>query len=334
MIHINPISKKTELINKKMLFLAGPIAGSENWQSKVIEDLSDLDIYIANPRREKDPNFNYEHQVDWESKHLAKADVIMFWIPNAIEDIEGRSYAQTSRFELGEWLAKTNYNRDYTKVVLGVEDGFPGKRYFQERAKNTNVTIYDNYEDTLQMVRKLMSARGEIFFTSDTHFGSQRALELSRRPFDSVNDMNVALVSNWNRLIRSYDTVYHLGDFGDISFINQLKGNIHLIMGNYEEEEIKKDSHYFDKLKKSFASIEANKTLELINGETIFLSHKPSGSNMNMFNAFGHIHGKQKCKIFGLDVGVDAHNYRPISEKTFLFYKDAIDHHYDDEVFL
>ena len=57
-----------------------------------------------------------------------------------------------------------------------------------------------------------------IYFTSDTHFNQQRTLELSRRPFDSVEHMNNILVQNWNNTVKQEDTVYHLGDFGDITY--------------------------------------------------------------------------------------------------------------------
>ncbi len=83
--------------DKKLVFLAGPIMGAENWQQRAIADLADLDIYIANPRREKSDNFNYDRQVEWETFYLSRADVVMFWLPLEAQHVEGRSYAQTSR---------------------------------------------------------------------------------------------------------------------------------------------------------------------------------------------------------------------------------------------
>mgnify|MGYP001387686297 CR=1 FL=1 len=51
-----------------------------------------------------------------------------------------------------------------------------------------------------------------VWFTSDTHFGQQRTLELSRRPFKDVAEMDNTMVKNWNNLVSPKDTVYHLGD--------------------------------------------------------------------------------------------------------------------------
>ena len=108
---ITPVSPEKDYSDKKIVFLAGPIKGAPNWQEEAIKDLSDLDIYVANPRRENVKNFNLDLQIAWESRFLAAADLILFWIPPKEEDIAGREYAQTSRFELGEWAAKTNYNK-------------------------------------------------------------------------------------------------------------------------------------------------------------------------------------------------------------------------------
>lgn len=45
------------------------------------------------------------------------------------------------------------------------------------------------------------------------------------------------------------------------------------------------------------------------------------------------IHGLRKVSTNGLNVGVDANHFRPISEDDVLFFKNAILNHYDYEVF-
>jgi calcineurin-like phosphoesterase family protein len=78
------------------------------------------------------------------------------------------------------------------------------------------------------------------FFTSDTHFGHARIIELSNRPFKSVQEMNEIIVHNWNALVRPDDTVYHLGDVAlgpiedSLKYISRLNGNITLIVGNHD----------------------------------------------------------------------------------------------------
>lgn len=330
---ITPVSPQTDYSNKKIVFLAGPIKGAPDWQSKAIRDLADLDVYIANPRRENVQNFNLDLQVDWESKFLALADVIMFWIPPKESDVAGRDYAQTSRFELAEWMAKTHYNHTRKQIVVGIDDAFFGKSYIVKRLKTENVPVYHTYAETLNKVRSLLKNNGRVFFTSDTHFGSERAMNLSRRPFISVKEMDDTLILNWNNEVASDDVVYHLGDFGDLNIRPYLHGKIHFILGNYETDALKENADLEVQFHKCFASVLPHNTLTLKNGEPVYLTHKPSECKKNMFNLFGHIHGLRKVSTNGLNVGVDANHFRPINEDDVLFFKDAILNHYDYEVF-
>lgn len=333
---ITPSSEVKDYNDKKMVFLAGPIQGAQNWQDNAIASLADMDIYIANPRMPESTDYN--EQIEWESHHLARADIIMFWIPAAANEVLGRSYGQTSSFELGEWLAKSKYNNYKTKVILGIDDGFSGKRYVVERLRSTNTAVHPTYEETLAQVRATLSGLGQVFFCSDTHFGSQKALKFSRRPFEDVEDMNWSIVRNWNKVVSPRDSVYHLGDFGDLEYAKHLNGNIHLILGNYEEELIAQNQQYLEELKSVFQSVQKELVVELVDNNLqktkVHLSHKPSDADMSLYNAFGHIHGRQMIKKFGLDVGVDAHHFIPLSSDGLLFYKNSTDKAYDEEVFL
>ncbi len=331
---ITPTSPEKNYSNKKIVFLAGPIKGAPDWQARAIKDLADLDIYVANPRRENVQNFNLDLQVDWESKFLALADVIMFWIPPKVADVAGRDYAQTTRFELSEWSAKTHYNREYKKIVVGIDNAFFGKSYIVKRLVAENVAVYDSYAATLKAVRTLIKGSGRIFFTSDTHFGSTRAMTLSRRPFASAKEMDAAMILNWNNKVASDDVVYHLGDFGDLNIRPYLHGKIHLILGNYETDAIRENSALSAELEQCFASVLPHDTLTLKDNEPVYLIHKPSECKRDMFNLFGHIHGLRKVSTNGLNVGVDANHFAPLSEDDVLFFKNAILNHYDYEVFL
>ena len=50
-----------------------------------------------------------------------------------------------------------------------------------------------------------------IYFTSDTHFGLQRTLELSKRPFANVGEMDFALLKPFRETIERVISE-HCGD--------------------------------------------------------------------------------------------------------------------------
>ena len=62
------------------------------------------------------------------------SDVILFWIPEEEEHVEGRSYAQTTRTEFGEYLALGK------KIIFGCYKDFPGKNILHLNSKSTNLT--------------------------------------------------------------------------------------------------------------------------------------------------------------------------------------------------
>ena len=74
--------------------------------------------------------------------------------------------------------------------------------------------------------------------------------------------------------------------------------------------------------------------------DRFFLFHEPLRGHERQLEEgkdyllFGHIHGRQKVKKFGLDVGVDGNNYEPYSIDDIHFYANALDKgYYDAEVF-
>lgn len=171
-----------------------------------------------------------------------------------------------------------------------------------------------------------------IQFTSDTHFDSERALHLSKRPFTSTQHMNECIINNQNSVITKNDIVYHLGDFGNFDYIKYLNGKIkYFIAGNYDKD-IKTKLYSFNNcylLKNEYNLVFDNFIFSLI--------HEPSNIKSNIkdvFYLFGHIHKLQMIKRNGLNVGIDCHNYTPISLETVLFYKTAIEKHYDHNVFI
>jgi calcineurin-like phosphoesterase family protein len=168
-----------------------------------------------------------------------------------------------------------------------------------------------------------------IYFTADTHFGSERTLMLSRRPFSSVAEMNIYLLEKWNSVVKPGDTVYHLGDYGHIhDYMTELNGIIHFLPDL--------DHDYFS-IAEAFRAgwnIIKNNHVVIIKGIPFNLIHKPTSGKNGTFYLFGHIHKTQMVKKNGLNVGVDCHNFTPASEDQVIFYYNAITKHYDENVFL
>ena len=80
---------------------------------------------------------------------------------------------------------------------------------------------------------------GRIFLTSDLHMGHDREFVWKVRGYDSVQAMNLSQVQKWNETVEDEDDVYALGDLmlgdpGNIEFIKQLKGKIHIVLGNHD----------------------------------------------------------------------------------------------------
>lgn len=51
-----------------------------------------------------------------------------------------------------------------------------------------------------------------IYFTSDLHFYHDNIIKHTNRPYRGFEEMNKALVHNWNQRVGPQDEVYILGD--------------------------------------------------------------------------------------------------------------------------
>jgi calcineurin-like phosphoesterase family protein len=154
-----------------------------------------------------------------------------------------------------------------------------------------------------------------IHFTSDTHFGHGGILRLSRRAFQSVTEMDTALIAAWNAVVAPGDTVYHLGDFcfrnarPAPDYLAELNGEVHLIVGNHDGATLSRHAA-------SFASVNQIREISL-NGKSIVLCHYPMrewhGCWRGAWHLFGHVHGRLNHEPVGysLDVGVDSNRFRP-----------------------
>lgn len=81
-----------------------------------------------------------------------------------------------------------------------------------------------------------------IYVTSDLHFCHDREFVYRPRGFNSIYEMNEALVWNWNQVVDPEDDVYLLGDImlndndTGLKLLKNLKGNIHIALGNHDTD--------------------------------------------------------------------------------------------------
>lgn len=154
-VHVPP-ARAT--VTRPLIFLAGPIQGAPDWQERAIAFITAAapDLDVASPRRPetKEGEFgesDYITQVDWEHDHLAIAaetGATLFWLANEAHHVPGRSYAQTTRFELGE--AVTLHRLTGARVVVGIDAGFTNARYLRRTIgkKTPRIPLCASLEET------------------------------------------------------------------------------------------------------------------------------------------------------------------------------------------
>ncbi len=151
-----------------------------------------------------------------------------------------------------------------------------------------------------------------IFFTADTHFGDHRTINIQKRPFDSVAEMDSVLIERWNGTVAPDDIVWHLGDVArrpaDVpTLLARLHGIKHLLRGNTDPAETV--------AAQGWASVGDYAEIE-VDGRRLVLCHYPfrswNGQHKGALNLHGHSHGRLKPMPRQYDVGVDPHHFAPV----------------------
>lgn len=146
-----------------------------------------------------------------------------------------------------------------------------------------------------------------VFLISDTHFGHANIIKYANRPFDSVEEMNEAMVENWNNVVKQGDKVYHLGDVTmnskSLDILSRLNGRKVLIKGNHDTQKLKfYTPHFYD--------IRGSHELD-----SFILTHIPvaleQSARYPQGNIHGHLHEKNMDNHWYINVSVEQINYTP-----------------------
>lgn len=272
---------------------------------------------------------------------MSKCSCLVFWI-----DRSEKHPGLTTNIEFGEWFKKKG-------IVIGMPDKAIKNEYLKIRLDTLKIPYYTTLEDTLNAALKHLKFKidtEDLYFTSDTHFNQQRTLELSKRPFPNLKEMDLTMMSNWNKLVTIKDTVIHAGDIGNLDTLPELLSNLNyktliLITGNYERRELDK----YKAIIKDFPNViaedegyhltEKNKDGKSIN---FFVCHEPVSplyhiakeyfGNEKFVTLFGHIHGRSFAKRNGFDIGTDYHQYTPLSLDDVMWFVNAMQY-WDENVY-
>lgn len=327
------------------IFLAGPCPREnydDDWRFEAFKILNNMgyDGTVITPTN---PGFNkarelygeqtIEHQTAWEREAMNKCSALVFWIARS-----KTKPARTTNIEFGEWYKKKG-------VYVGWPEDAIHNEYIAVKLNEQKKTPYDSLEnmlaDVVEKISNPYESQEKVYFTADTHFSQQRTLELSRRPFVDLTEMDLTMISNWNKTVTDNDIVYHAGDFIDpekIYDLPKLLNNLnfkelHWVLGNYDRPIL----NYIINLTKDFPRKIVLNFQEHIkyNNKKYVVVHEPN--DMKIFKAedeivlFGHIHGRAFAKVDGFDLATDYHNFTPISLEQVEWFRNAMQY-WDENV--
>jgi calcineurin-like phosphoesterase family protein len=188
-----------------------------------------------------------------------------------------------------------------------------------------------------------MSDTPNIWFSSDFHLGHKNIIKYSNRPFVHVTEMNETIIDNWNAKVKNDEVAYFLGDFCFGSekevgnYLRRMNGYIKILFGNHDKalRKFADNGVYSEKIE----FLDEYKEIK-IGDQHITLCHYAlrvfNRSHHGAWALYGHSHGTlpDDPHTLSIDVGVDVHNFFPISfeeikkimgKKSF----KPIDHHGD-----
>lgn len=148
-----------------------------------------------------------------------------------------------------------------------------------------------------------------VYFIADLHFSDENIRAYENRPFENVEEMNRAIIDNWNNTVSEEDEIYLVGDIGDEKYVSELKGKKYLVKGNHDRlsnEEYRRIgfAEVYDK--------------PIIFNDFWMVSHEPLYVNKNMpyANIFGHVHANPAYKTVSVRsycVSAERIGYTPVS---------------------
>lgn len=197
---------------------------------------------------------------------------------------------------------------------------------------DTNFKTIERIEELdLEKLQRGFLRKKKIFFISDTHFDHTNIIRYCNRPFNSTEEMNDAMLHNWNNTVKSRDIVFFLGDmtFGKGSrsadyWLDKLNGNIFFIRGFRHDKCTGKRVQHDRIYKKD--SVFDNFILKY-KDKIFFLTHDPANVPLDWkeWAICGHHHNNYpeefpliNKKTKRINVSVELLGYKPIELNELL----------------
>jgi calcineurin-like phosphoesterase family protein len=196
---------------------------------------------------------------------------------------------------------------------------------------------------------------GNTYFTSDMHFGHVNIIHHAKRPFADVEEMNEALVENYNSVVKPADTVYILGDHAlgtvkeSLEYTRRLNGNKILIAGNHDKcwKGHKKYEKFIPDYEDVGLTVLQGPLPFNLFGKSVQVCHFPQQVDWRHVDKdakdlaykpdrfadyrparspviHGHVHQMWKARGTDLNVGVDVWDFKPVPAETVKDYLDMM----------
>ena len=159
-----------------------------------------------------------------------------------------------------------------------------------------------------------------IYFTGDEHYFHGNILKYTKRPWNTMLEMNKQLIREHNKVVTDADTVYHNGDFSfgneiqTKQLVDKLLGVHFFILGDHDKALIKladKRVEWDMKVLGRLYILKINPSCPItICHYALRVWHR---AHFNTWSLFAHSHGSLLPEGKQWDVGVDNNNYKPIS---------------------
>jgi calcineurin-like phosphoesterase family protein len=167
----------------------------------------------------------------------------------------------------------------------------------------------------------------KYYFYADPHYDHANIIKYCKRPFAGIVEMNETLIANHNNVVTNNDYVYCIGDFlfghafRAVDILKQLNfKEFNFIWGNHDKamHDLAKRQDLLAQIGRKVNFLGHFKEIR-VNKQEITLCHYGmrvwNKSHHGAWCLYGHSHGTlpDDPNALAIDVGVDCHNYTPLS---------------------